>query len=100
MKVGKSYRFHWGTLIAEISGKVRKRGSPVTTDASRQSAKEWLAATISQHLHPALGNRQSIARAAATAEQVAFEAGMPIEQAAALAVAWAEDRNEEAGLTQ
>jgi hypothetical protein len=72
----------------------------VKVDPLRESAKAWLAATISRHLHPALGDQQSIAQAAATAEQVAFEAGMPIEEAAALAVAWAEERNEEAGLTQ
>jgi hypothetical protein len=72
----------------------------VTTDPLRESAREWLAATISRHLHPVLGARQSIARAAAKAEQAAFEAGMPIEQAAALAVAWCEDMNADAGLTQ
>lgn len=71
-----------------------------TGDPLRQSARDWLAATISANLHPTLGDKESIARAAATAEQVAFDAGMPIEQAAALALAWCEDQNSDAGLTQ
>ena len=65
----------------------------------RQAAREWIAETISKHLHPDLGGADRIKHIAASIEMEAYEHDLPIELAVGMAVDWAHEQNEEAGLS-
>ncbi len=74
--------------------------SSVVTQAVdlRELAREWIAETISKHLHPELGGAERISHIAASIEDEAHDKNMPIEVAVSLAADWAHEQNEEAGL--
>ena len=65
----------------------------------RAAAREWIAETITKHLHPELGGGDRISHIAASIEDEAHEKNMPIELAISLAVEWCELQNDEAGLS-
>lgn len=65
----------------------------------RELAREWIAETITKHLHPELGGAERVNHIAASIEDVAHEKNMPIELAVSLAVEWCEIQNDEAGLS-
>jgi len=54
----------------------------------REFAREWIADTITKHLHPDLGGADRIHQVAASIEDEAHEKNMPIELAVSLAVEW------------
>lgn len=65
----------------------------------RQAAREWIAETITKHLHPELGGAERISHIGAAILEEAQEKNMPVEFAVELAVEWCELQNDEAGLT-
>jgi hypothetical protein len=65
----------------------------------RELAREWIADTITKHLHPELGGADRIRLVADAIEEEAHEKNMPIELAVGLAVEWAHEQNEESGLS-
>jgi hypothetical protein len=66
----------------------------------REAAREWLADTITKHLHPKLQSidTERIKGVAAQVEAEAYASNWPIETAIELAIEWCEARNDEAGL--
>jgi hypothetical protein len=64
----------------------------------REAAIEWIADTIAKHLHPDLGGADRIRQVAEALEEEAHEQNMPVEMAVSLAVEWAEEQNDLAGL--
>jgi hypothetical protein len=64
----------------------------------RELAREWIADTITKHLHPELGGADRISNIAASIEDEVREKNMPIELAVSMAVEWCDEQNAEAGL--
>ena len=74
--------------------------TPGTTAINpRDAARQWIAETISKHLHPELGGADRINDVAAAIEAEADEQNLPIEMAVCRAVAWCEEQNEGGGLS-
>jgi hypothetical protein len=67
----------------------------------REAARKWIAETLRKHLraelHP-VGDLDRIALAAEVVEAEAYRTNMLIEEAIDLAIAWAEQQNNKAGL--
>ena len=65
----------------------------------RAAAREWIAETITKHLHPELGGGDRIRNVAAAIEDEAHEKNLPIELAVTMAADWAHEENERADLS-
>lgn len=74
--------------------------SSVTTQTVdlRELAREWIASTLTTHLHPELCGADRIRNVAAAIEDEAHEKKLPIELAVTMAADWAHEQNEDAGL--
>ena len=67
----------------------------------REAARKWIAETLRSHLHPTLrpvGGEDRIKEVAKLVEAESYREGWPIETAIELAIEWAEQQNQEAGV--
>ena len=68
----------------------------VSIDPVREAACDWIAATITKHLHPDLhpcGGPDRVRRVAQEVEATSFESGVAVEVAIQLAIEWCDQQN-------
>jgi len=65
----------------------------------RELAREWIASTLTTHLHPNLRDVERIKQLSASLESEAHDRGLPVELAVGLAVDFAHEENERADLS-
>jgi hypothetical protein len=73
--------------------------SVITKTDLRETARAWLEDVLTNHLHPELARGNRIQQVAAAFEKECRERGLPVEVAVTMAADWANDQNDEAGLT-